>query len=108
MELDKEFLDTESQKLLEEEEKHVDEILNAREDIFDDEFKEIIQREIRINFIARLFKDRDDWKRNLFELREFNVIKMPRIMQSLFYFLEYEREDICERGTNKFFWKKAK
>lgn len=29
-------------------------------------------------------------------------------MQSVFYFLQYRREDVCERGTNKFFWKKAK
>lgn len=29
-------------------------------------------------------------------------------MQSIFYFLKYEREDICEKNTNKFFWKKAK
>jgi hypothetical protein len=55
-----------------------------------------------------LFKDRDDWKRNLMELRDFNVIKMGRIMQSLFYLLGYDRDHICEKGTNKFFWKKAK
>lgn len=29
-------------------------------------------------------------------------------MQSIFYFLQYKREQICERGTNKFFWKIAK
>lgn len=29
-------------------------------------------------------------------------------MQSLFYFLLYTREDICEKNTNKFFWKRAK
>ena len=29
-------------------------------------------------------------------------------MQSIFYFLQYEREQVCEKGTNKFFWKKAK
>jgi hypothetical protein len=42
------------------------------------------------------------------ELRDFNVIKMGRIMQSLFYLLGYDRDEICEKGTNKFFWKKAK
>ena len=93
---------------MEEEERHVEEILNARDDIFDDEIKEIIQKEIRINFIARLFKDREDWKKNLLELRMFNVIKMPRIMQSLFYFLDYDRTQICEKDTNKFYWKNAK
>lgn len=29
-------------------------------------------------------------------------------MQSLFYMLQYEREAICEKYTNKFFWKIAK
>ena len=62
--------------MLEEEEKYVDEILNSRDDIFDDEIKDIIGREIRINFIARLFKDRDDWKKNLMELKEFTVKKL--------------------------------
>jgi hypothetical protein len=33
---------------------------------------------------------------------------MPRVIQTLFYLLKYNREDICEKGTNKFFWKKAK
>mmetsp|Transcript_23196 Transcript_23196/g.22701 ORF Transcript_23196/g.22701 Transcript_23196/m.22701 type:complete len:130 (+) Transcript_23196:1359-1748(+) len=42
------------------------------------------------------------------ELRDFKVIKMPRVMQSLMYLLEYRRDEICERGSNKFFWKKAK
>jgi hypothetical protein len=29
-------------------------------------------------------------------------------MQSVFYLLQFSREDICQDGTNKFFWKKAK
>jgi len=33
---------------------------------------------------------------------------MPRIFQSIFYFLGYQREQICERDTNKLEWKKAK
>lgn len=88
MELDKEFFDTELQRLLEEEEKYVEEIVNARDDIFDDEIKDIIMREVRLVFIARLYKDREDWKRNLMELKDYNVIKMGRVMQSLFYLLE--------------------
>jgi len=108
MELDKEFMDSDAQRMFDEEERYVDEYINSRDDIFDDEMKELIMREIRLSFIGRLFKDRDDWKKNLFELKDFTVIKMPRVMQSLMYMLEYEREEICEKGTNKFFWKKAK
>ena len=33
---------------------------------------------------------------------------MPRIFQSVFYFLNFTREELCERDTNKLDWKKAK
>ena len=108
MELDKEFLDNEAQKLLDEEEKHIDEIINARDEPMDDELRDMYMRQARLTFIGRLYKDRDDWRENLMRLKEYKVIKMPRVMQTIFYLLQYRREDICERGTNKFFWKKAK
>ena len=41
MEIDKDFLDNESQKLLDEEEKHVEEMINAREDAMDEELKDL-------------------------------------------------------------------
>lgn len=37
-----------------------------------------------------------------------NVIRMGRVFQTVFYLLGYEREEICERDTNKLEWKKAK
>lgn len=33
---------------------------------------------------------------------------MPRVFQTIFYLLGYNREDICERDTNKLEWKKAR
>jgi hypothetical protein len=33
---------------------------------------------------------------------------MPKTLQSIFYLLKYEREQICEEKTNKLWWKKAK
>ena len=33
---------------------------------------------------------------------------MARVWQTIFYMLHYNREDICEIGTNKLEWKKAK
>jgi hypothetical protein len=41
-------------------------------------------------------------------MTHYNVVKMGRIWQTVFYLLRYEREDICERDTNKLEWKKAK
>lgn len=43
------------------------------------------------------------------ELKSIFVLKFPKIIQCLFYFLQYQkREDICERGTNRLLWKRAK
>ena len=33
---------------------------------------------------------------------------MPRVLQSLFYLLRYDREEVCDAGTNKLDFKKAK
>ena len=35
-------------------------------------------------------------------------MKMPRILQALFYTLRYTREEICERETNKLDFKRVK
>ncbi len=35
-------------------------------------------------------------------------MKMPRVLQALFYLLQYDREAICERDTNKLDFKKTK
>lgn len=42
------------------------------------------------------------------EFKKYSVVKMGRVWQSAFYLLGYEREQICERDTNKLEWKKAK
>mmetsp|Transcript_38570 Transcript_38570/g.28445 ORF Transcript_38570/g.28445 Transcript_38570/m.28445 type:complete len:103 (+) Transcript_38570:202-510(+) len=42
------------------------------------------------------------------EFKEATVVKHQRVFQCVFYLLGYEREQICERGTNKIQWKKAK
>lgn len=111
MEIDKEFLDNEAQKLLDEEEKHIEELHSAMREgdaVVDDELKELQTKQARLHFIAKLYGEREDWKKNLYHIKEFKVLKIPRVLQSIFYLLHYERENICEKGTNKFFWKKAK
>ena len=74
----------------------------------DDELKELQTKQGRLHFISKLFGEREDWKKNLFHMKDFKVLKIPRVFQSLFYLLKYEREHVCERHSNKFFWKKAK
>lgn len=50
----------------------------------------------------------EQWQHGILAFKKLNVIRMPRVFQSVFYFLGYEREQICERDTNKLEWKKAK
>lgn len=105
---DKEYMDNEHLKLLEEEDRTIEDVISMREDIVDDEIKDIYMRDTRIHFIAKMFKEKEEWTKSLFKLKKFKVLKMPRVFQSIMYLLEYEREQICEKGTNKFNWKKAK
>jgi hypothetical protein len=48
------------------------------------------------------------WHDDIIELKSYKVIKMDRVLQSIFYFLKYSREDICTENTNKLNWKLAK
>lgn len=50
----------------------------------------------------------EQWKKRFLDLRQLSIIKNPRVLQSLFYFLGYTREQICERNTNSLDFKKAK
>lgn len=50
----------------------------------------------------------EQWKKPFLELRQLSIIKNPRVLQTLFYLLGYQREQICERGTNALDFKLAK
>lgn len=51
----------------------------------------------------------EQWQDKMRDFRSIFVIKYPRIIQTLFYLLRFrERDYICEKGTNKLSWKKAK
>lgn len=48
------------------------------------------------------------WKQPFLDMKTLNIIKCPRVLQVLFYLLGYEREQICERDTNKLDFKQVK
>lgn len=49
------------------------------------------------------------WQAKLREFAGLNVIKFPRIWQSLFYLLKFSGKDsICVPGTNKLEWKNCR
>lgn len=50
----------------------------------------------------------NQWKESILTFAKYTVIKMPRVFQAVFYLLGYQREEICERDTNKLEWKKAR
>ena len=51
----------------------------------------------------------EQWQEKVRDFKNIFVLKYSKIIQCLFYLLKFrEREDICERGTNKLKWKKAK
>mmetsp|Transcript_20507 Transcript_20507/g.19478 ORF Transcript_20507/g.19478 Transcript_20507/m.19478 type:complete len:164 (+) Transcript_20507:204-695(+) len=117
MELDKEYLDNESSKQLEEEEKQLEELLihqiekgywEMKYSDKEDELKDQLLKQNRISFIARLFNSKEEWKHKLFELKDFKVIKFPRVIQSAMYFMGVDRKEICEHMSNKLWWKIAK
>ncbi len=108
LDLDKEFNDTELSNLNETEEKAIEDALANREEYEDEELKEIEHKRERIKFIGKMFRQDEHWASGLEDLKSFKVIKYPRIMQSVFYLLGYTREQICEKETNKLWWKIAK
>ena len=69
----------------------------------DDESKNMYRNLQRIIFTAKLFKDKQEWKRDLLNISKCTVIRLPRLWQSLFYLLGYTRDQICLEGTNKLF-----
>lgn len=51
----------------------------------------------------------EQWKEKIKDFKTHSVVKFPRIFQSLFYLLKFrDRGQLCEPGTNKLHWKKAK
>ncbi len=70
--------------------------------------KELEIKKLKLQFQGQVLCEDEKIKASLLGLTKFKVLKMTRTIQSAFYFLGYKREDICEKGTNKLFWKIAK
>jgi len=50
----------------------------------------------------------EHWRQPTLDIKEMHIMKMPRVLQTLFYLLKFNREEICERDTNKLDFKKIK
>jgi len=56
----------------------------------------------------RIDQNSKRWREEILNLKRAKVIRFPKVLQSIFYLLQYSREAVCEEKTNKLFWKKAK
>jgi hypothetical protein len=91
---EKEFIEQgDNIKLHEEEDRFVDDELTKRDNrddlqpFADEDQKELFVKAQRITFLGKLFKDKEDWKKGLLSLSKATVLKMPRVLQSVFYLL---------------------
>ena len=105
---DKEYIEGElGHSLQAEEEKFIDDYFDSLDEQLEPDARGDKTPEVKQQFLLKKLCS-DEWKKELMSLRDYKVIKFPRFFQSLFYFLGHTREEICEEGTNKLFWKKAK
>lgn len=74
----------------------------------DPTLKEIYEAQKTLTIEATNFLEKEEWTNLLTNIRDFRVLKMPHILQGLFFLTKFEREKICEVNSNKFSWKKAK
>ena len=83
-------------------------VLDRQEWNAEDDLREIAQRQVKLQEIGGAFLNRAEWSDQLKQLKKTNVLKTPRIIQSLMYMLGFTREQIYAPKTNQLFWKKAR
>lgn len=64
--------------------------------MLDDERKEALGKQLRLNKMGELYIENEDWKDELKKVHEMRVLKMPKILQSLMYLLGFTKEEICQ------------
>ena len=70
--------------------------------------KDIHDNQKTLETEAKWFQEREEYIKILNNIKSFRVLKMPHILQALFFLNMCEREKICEPNSNKLSWKKAK
>jgi len=96
---DKEYLNDNADKMKDEEDKFVDEQVAEVEDLEDEDSKALAQTKFRLEYQANLLLEQEEFKQRYEEMKQFKVFKHDKFMQSLFYFLGYDKEKLVEPGT---------
>ena len=106
---DKEWIGDNKDRILEEEEKYVDDkILEIEDQIVDDDHRTLCGNKFHLEYQCLIFKEREEFQTRFADLKNYKVIKYGKFIQGLLYFLGYDKEKVTEPGTQKFFWKTAK
>lgn len=102
---DRDYFDGDlAQGLLADEEKFIDEYYDSLEEPVEEEHKVERLPELKHQFLNKKLTE-GEWKDELVRFKDYRVVKFTNFWKSFFYFLGYTREEICEEGTNRFFWK---
>lgn len=105
---DKDYIEGEhANTIAAEEEKFIEDYFDGLEEQLEGDARAEKTPEIRQKFLLEKLCG-EEWKKEILKFRNYQVIRFTRFFQSLFYFLGQTREEICEEGTNKLFWKIAK
>lgn len=67
--------------------------------MLDDERKEALGKQLRLNKMGELYIDNEEWKNELKNVYDMKVLKMPKILQSLMYLLGFTKEEICQPNS---------
>jgi len=77
--------------------------------VVDEEQKQLDLSNLRLTTQSEFFKPTEGiMYKSCMEIAELNVIKMPRIIQSLMFLMQIDHDAICEPDSNRLFWKSAK
>lgn len=106
-ELSKEYIEKDMEIVNENLEKNVEEYLANLEGEIKEEEKNIKHDHQKIKELTKIIVS-GSINEQILEMKKYRVNKFARLFQNLFYFLNFDRELICEPETNKLYWKVAK
>jgi hypothetical protein len=97
---DKDWLVENFEKLVDEEQKFVeDKVTEIEAEIRDEDHKSLVSNKFRLEFQSLLMKERDEFKIRIEEFKNYKVIKYGKFLQGLMYLLGYDKEKVAEEGT---------
>ncbi|EGR33760.1 hypothetical protein IMG5_039650, partial [Ichthyophthirius multifiliis] len=95
--------DTQEAYIEEETKQQIDEMKEGNEKNYQFQIDNIKLQKLKLQIC-----EDEDLKKHIFYLKNFRIIKFPKILQNIFYLLGYKRESINIENTHILDWKKTK